>query len=332
MMIAPFDDGKLLRLALDGAEQGIFFYDVDRDSVSWDARTSRIYGFERAAASMSMEEMLLLMHVEDLPEIRAGIGGALDPEGDGIYRLDHRIRTVDGSIRWIAAHARTEFTGETPDRRPHSMRGVVRDITAARDAERQRALLAAELDHRVRNLLATVQAMASQCLRHASEPERFHTSFMGRLQAMAAAHGVLTTVNRPSGRLRDLVEEQLRPFGGDNAGRVRINGPDVVLDGPATHALGLALHELASNASRFGALSSATGCVCLEWGVETEPECTVRIEWREIGGPVARTPPREGFGARLIRHSLEHALGGSAVVAYLAEGLSATLRLPHIRH
>ena len=200
------------------------------------------------------------------------------------------------------------------------------DVTDRVRAERQQKLLVDELNHRVKNTLATVQAIASQTLRTNPEPLAFRQAFEARLIALSATHNLLTESNWRGARLHDVVVLEFRPYGAE---RYRVRGPQVDLPPAEALALGLLFHELATNAAKYGALSSEEGCVEVDWAVGGEG-ATRRLElvWAERGGPPVSPPERRGFGSRLIERSLRAQLGGEAALEFAEAGLRCRVTLP----
>jgi two-component system CheB/CheR fusion protein len=192
------------------------------------------------------------------------------------------------------------------------------EITERSKAEQAHRLLVEEMKHRVKNSLATVQAIASQSLRSASEKER--AAFVARLRALANAHDVLTQENWHRAPLRDIVNQALLPFG-DN--RFTIAGPSVPIAADKSLQLTMALHELATNAVKYGALSNATGQVHIDWTVLDDPSgARLRICWEERGGPPVQPIDHKGFGSKLIEVSLE-----KSEVVFAPEGVSCVLEI-----
>ena len=198
--------------------------------------------------------------------------------------------------------------------------GLVRDITERKRAEEHQRLLMAELDHRVRNTLAAVQSMARQTL---GEGERVE-AFLGRLAAFAQAHTLLAQGRWRGAGLKALVGAALEAHGG----RVHPDGPDVLLRPKATQALGMVLHELATNAAKYGAWSVPEGRVAVRWRVRAGDPRRLVLEWAEEGGPAVRPPRCQGFGTRLVEWSLAHELEGTAALEFRPEGLRCAIELP----
>ena len=198
------------------------------------------------------------------------------------------------------------------------------DVTDRVTGERQQKLLLDELNHRVKNSLATVQAIADQTLRTTETPEAFRVAFEARLMALSATHNLLTAGAWESAYLRDVALMELRPHGPE---RYRLDGPDIGLEPAQTLALGLLFHELATNAAKHGALSTGEGSVAVSWRIDPASG-ELEIDWSEHGGPPVAPPVRRGFGSRLIERSLRGQLGGEAAIDYAPDGLRCQIRLP----
>ncbi|HEX2257017.1 MAG TPA: HWE histidine kinase domain-containing protein [Afifellaceae bacterium] len=205
-------------------------------------------------------------------------------------------------------------------------RQAEQEIEARRRTEEHQALLLAELNHRVKNTLAVVLAIAQQTLKHSPSAEVFNAAFQGRLQALARAHTVLTEGNWTTARLRTLIDEALAPHVAADSGRISIAGPDVIVPPKPALALSLVMHELATNALKYGALSSAAGRVAVSWQ-PCEPE-SICLEWQEEGGPSVGTPAGHGFGSKLIEINVRHELGGSIETEFRQTGFHCRLVLP----
>ena len=187
-----------------------------------------------------------------------------------------------------------------------------------------------ELSHRSKNLLAVVQSIARQVARRSRSFDDFDTAFAARIRALADVHDLLIMRNWQGADLREVISSQLLPFGQPDDGRLTVHGPDLMLRPKAVEHLGLALHELATNATKHGALSLPAGSVDLRWTVETGggPSPQLRIVWQERGGPAVTAPEHQGFGHMVITHLVPKALDGEAQLDYAAAGLRWTLLAP----
>jgi PAS domain S-box-containing protein len=193
------------------------------------------------------------------------------------------------------------------------------DVTERILAQQQQRLLLDELNHRVKNTLANVQAIAAQTLRAAPDPAAFRHAFEARLMALSATHDLLTASTWTGASLTDVLLLELKPHG---AGRYRLEGPAVTLTSQETLTFGLVFHELATNAAKYGALSNPDGCVEVRWSVKRDGQPRLHLEWREHGGPaISQAPERTGFGSRLIERSIRADLDGKAQIEWAAQGL-----------
>jgi len=202
------------------------------------------------------------------------------------------------------------------------------DISDRVKSEQQREMLVNELSHRVKNSLATVQTIASHTLRDATDLESFRTAFVGRLMAISKCHDLLVDATRRTADLSQLVRDQVLPYARAGAGsQVSVFGPPLVLGPEASHTFGLILHELATNAAKYGALSNEDGRLNIKWKRGSGSDgAEVMVTWEETGGPPVSPPERRGFGSVLIEQSLTYSLGGKAEIEYRPVGLLARFR------
>lgn len=197
-----------------------------------------------------------------------------------------------------------------------------------------REVMVAELDHRVKNTLASTLSMASQTLRSASTPQAFTEAFEGRVFSMASAHETLARADWGPTALEDVVAAAMAPFGGVDTGRITVGGPEVTVTGEAAVAFHLALHELAVNAVQHGALRGPDGRITIEWGIgydEVDGEQTparLAFTWRESGGPTVVDPQRRGFGSKVLEQGLSRELSGEGRLVFDPDGLRFVLAAP----
>jgi two-component sensor histidine kinase len=202
---------------------------------------------------------------------------------------------------------------------------VFRDVTDRKRAEAQRDLLIRELHHRVKNTLATVQAIAAQTFRHEGVEPSVQATFEGRLLTLSAVHSVLTDANWASAELHDVVASTLRPHRAPGRERFAVQGPALRLRPQSAVALSMALHELCTNAIKYGALSVDAGRVDLQWRAA---DGRFRLRWQELDGPPVAEPRRRGFGSRLIERSLAAQLQGDVVIDFQPAGVVCTIDAP----
>ena len=230
----------------------------------------------------------------------------------------------------LGAASRTFLVTKAPLRDPGGalvgLVGTARDISDRKDGERHRDLLVAELNHRVKNTLAIVQSVAHQTFRPSVDPVAAREQFDNRLQALAAAHDLLTRNGWNAFQLDELLARALEPF---RIGRFDLSGPGVRLEARMAVALALALHELATNAVKYGALSNETGRVALDWHLVTRGSGPrLRLTWRETGGPPVAKPAGRGFGSRLIERGLGRELGGEVALEFAPTGVVCRIEMP----
>jgi len=202
--------------------------------------------------------------------------------------------------------------------RAKSADSLALEIEHRRRIERHQNLLLDELNHRVKNTLATVQAMAIQTLKGADLPAR--DAFISRLFALSGQHDLLTLDNWEGASFEGVVRRALRPYREDDKTRFRVEGPPVHLDPKRALALGMGFHELATNAAKYGALSNATGIVHVSWTIEPDGQL-LRLRWEEHGGPAVSAPKQRGFGLRLIEHGLSREISGAVRLNFAPQGL-----------
>ena len=242
------------------------------------------------------------------------------------YSVEKRLIRKDGRVVWLSVRSSPVWADE--QQLLYVVR-VVQDVTERKAAERRQKLLIDELNHRVKNTLATVQSLARQTARAAPTPEQFREGFEGRLIALSKAHDQLTVHHWESADLRALIAGSLAPYAAAGADRIVLRGEDVELRPRAVLTLAMAFHELTTNAAKYGALSAAGGRIEIRWQpVEEENRRLLKIDWIELGGPPVVEPERRGFGSRLIEGSIAAELGGHARLAYEPGGLCCAMVIP----
>lgn len=236
------------------------------------------------------------------------------------YEVEYRMLAADQRLVWFqdVVHVIRDDEG------PYVLRGFMIDITVRKRAEEARQLLLRELDHRVKNTLSTVQAVAELTLRTATSLPAFGDTFRGRIAALARMHAAIWRNKGTPLRLRELAELSLAPFGHEGA-RAVIEGEEVLIPLQSAGALGLVLHELATNAVKHGALSVMSGSVRVTWYVDAHQLC---LTWRESGGPIVTEPSHRGFGSTLIKESIPYELGGSVTLDFAPGGVQCTISMP----
>ncbi|RIA47625.1 CheR family methyltransferase [Dichotomicrobium thermohalophilum] len=260
---------------------------------------------------------------EDQPEVMAAIRDAIRTKS--VFELEHRVRRSDGTVGWTFSRA----VPIVRDGEISEWFGAASDETDRKMLEEQQQLLIRELNHRVRNMLAVVQSLAEQTWRTAETEEDFLERFRQRLRAYSETHSLLTRSNWEGASLEDLVREVGSTFCEEGT-TVGIDGPTVMLTPDAATTLAMALHELGTNALKYGAWSQPGGHVNITWRFESEPAGGDRLhlEWGEQGGPSVSPPERRGFGSEVLKGALAYEFGGTVNLDYRPEGLLCTMDLP----
>jgi PAS domain S-box-containing protein len=307
-----------LRLALDAGRMAVWQVDAER-GVTPSAELNRMLGFPEDARP-SIREFAKLNLPGELERVRETAQAAL-ARGERHFEAEYRMRRTNGEVRWLLVSA--ELVGAR-DGQPAGAIGVAMDITDRKDSEERLKLLAREVDHRANNLLTIVQGTVQ--LSQAATTHALKEVLIGRIAALARAHQLLSEARWEGADLRRLVEEELLAFSLGEATRVAIAGPDVALSPAAAQALAMALHELATNAAKYGALSAPAGQVSVSW--TRKGRGALAIRWAETGGPLVARPSRRGLGTAMLARALSGPLGGKSKLDWRAEGLVCDLELP----
>jgi PAS domain S-box-containing protein len=322
-----------LRRALIGAQMGDWAWDAKSDQMTFSQLALALYGIGSESQGMSRDNLRhLLLHPDDVEAVRQAAQDAHAQAHQ--YDVEYRVRRGDG-WRWMRVMGGPHVVdGETV-----GMHGLVQDIHDRKLAserlqaeidERERGqqrqtLLIHELNHRVKNILAMVQAIAMQTLSTAPTPEAARTALEQRLVALAGAHDVLTRESWDGAELLDIIAGATKAHENRPGDRFRIKGPRVRLEPKTAVSLAMALHELATNAVKYGALSAEAGWIDIAWtATPAKGGIELLLEWSEHGGPEPHPPARTGFGTRLILRSLA-AEQGSAELTYPKEGCRCRL-------
>lgn len=310
-------DHRRLELALDSAGFGEFEWDPAKDSYIVSPRMAALTGLA-PGVHRGREPGLLQPHIhpEDAERIRAETAAVM--RAGGPFQLEFRyIRPDDGRTVWLRSSG---YNSVGPDGEPAGFTGVLEDISARKAEDDRRHTLMAELDHRVKNVLAAVQSLAIQTAKRTTSLEAFLENFAGRLKSMASANELLTAARWRGAAIDHLASAEL---GALALGQTHWEGPELFLTPRAANALSLALHELATNAVKFGALSVDTGRVSVRWS--GTPDGGFELVWAESGGPRVAPPTRRGFGSTLLEQVTSRELNGETVIEYAAGGVHARL-------
>jgi PAS domain S-box-containing protein len=306
-------------LALVAGQMGSWEWDPVNGHFVWDDGQYRIFGVDPNSFEVTVDNIKALIHPEDWKHLQNAITPAT--QSSPSFQTEFRVCRPNGELRWCIGTAVASLDATDNVVR---ISGVTVDITDRKEAEERQVLLAREVDHRARNALALVQSIVR--LTRSDTVKSYIAAVDGRIGALARAHTLLAQSRWQGADLGRLVEEELAPYraAGDDA-RIAASGPDVSLEPRTAQTLALALHELSTNAAKYGALSVASGRVGLNW--ELQPDSLV-LHWSESGGPLAKPPLTPGFGIRVISTSIERQLEGKADFDWRPEGLNCSLRVP----
>ena len=318
------------RLIVESArDYAIFTTDLQGRITSWNRGAREVLGWSEAEA-VGRPNTILYTPEDHM----AGIAEAemAQSVAEGRAEQDRWHLRSDGTRIW-GTEVMTPL--QDSDGKAHGFLKILRDRTDQKREEEQRKLLLAELNHRAKNTLATVQALLAQTASGAATPAALQEALEGRLNALAVAHDLLTREVWTGAWLADVVRVNLAPYSA-NADRLRVNGPDLRLTPNAALVLSMALNELATNAAKQGALSNDQGRLDITWSLECQTEapghCMLDMLWREQGGPPVVSSPQRGHGSRLIEDSVSYQLGGNVSLQFLPEGVECRFKVPMAKH
>ena len=304
-------------IALSAGDMGSWEVDLTTGHIEWDEGPYRIFGVDPAHFQPTIERIAAMMHPDDRK--RSSVADLVAQSGSR-FQVEFRLVRPSGEVRWCygAGIISRDATGKAV-----RMNGVTVDITDRKRAEERQVLLAREVDHRAKNTLAVVLSVLR--LTRAPTTKEFVAAVEGRVQALAATHNLLSATRWEGADLGKIVEEEMAPYHADHRQRVVTRGPPVVLLPATAQAVALALHELATNAAKYGALSTETGTLSVTWRGEGE---ALVLDWIETGGPATAEPARLGFGLTIVRSSIEAQFRGGVSYDWRPDGLRCTLSIP----
>jgi PAS domain S-box-containing protein len=276
---------------------------------------------QRESVHISVLEQLVIPEdaaIRSTPQSRA--------RGDAIPTVEYRIRRHDsGELRWL--YRSIDFVRDAVGK-PVKMFGVMQDITDRKEAESRQQLLVHELEHRIKNILAMVTAIVSQTLRD-TDIDSARTALTARLRALANAHDLLNKTRWTNASIEEVVQATIAPF---SVRQISVRGPRLPLDPKRALSLALAVNELATNALKYGALSTSTGMVSIEWSATLQGDASkdriLTWRWKETGGPPVDQPLRRGFGSLLLKRVLAIDFNGAVELDYCPDGVQCVLTAP----
>ncbi|MBZ0149149.1 MAG: response regulator [Pseudorhodoplanes sp.] len=307
-------------LALAAGKMGGWDWDRVNNLYFWDQGQRRIFGVGTDFV-VTAENIRALIYPDDLT--------VLDQAWDGLLttgtplQMEYRVRRPNGDVRWCLTSA-----AATHDAAGALVRvsGVTIDITDRKAAEERQTLLSREVDHRAKNALALVQSIV-RLTRH-TNPADYSRAIEGRINALSRVHTVLSQSRWQGADLGGLLREELAPFRTGEDGRIDMQGPELSLEPARAQTLALALHELTTNAAKYGALSGPAGRLRVHWAVAGDH---LNLEWHEENGSVVAKPDKNGFGTKIIVSSIEGQLGGRVKHNWRTDGVSCVISIPLVR-
>lgn len=307
---------ETLRLALTAADVGTWDFNIDTDELVWSDRCYAMLGVP-IGERITTGGFLACVHPNDRDKVMDAMRRALDPNLRADYSTEFRaIGRDDGVERWLNVNGRAFFG----DGKANRFVGAVVDVTERKRGELHLRLLVNELNHRVKNSLATIQAIAAQSFNGQHTLQEAREAFSSRVVALAQAHDLLTRENWEGAELHEIASRLVDLHGG--AARFELSGPAIRLSPKTALSLSMALHELATNAMKYGALSTPEGRVRIAWDLASAPGAArLDLTWTETGGPPVTPPATRGFGSRLIERGLAAELSGSAAIDYRPTGV-----------
>jgi len=319
--IALKESEARLQQALAGGQVVAFTWDLTTGQSQRSENASQVLGLEpQVATREQLSDFVARVHPEDRGYFVTQVKG-LCPDKPS-YSSSFRFIRPDGREIWLEEIGTAEFDAKG---RYLRLKGLTRDITERKRSEERQRLLVRELDHRVKNVLASVATIAQRTREGSASIDEFLQTFDGRIQSMANAHALLSRSHWEGVSLVKLVRSELAPCVGEGAATVE--GPDLLLTAEATQAVAIVLHELVTNASKYGALSTPRGRITVRWDWRGANEW-LSLQWIETDGPAVAAPSETGYGIRAIQQLVPHELGGAVNLTFDTDGLRCRIELP----
>jgi PAS domain S-box-containing protein len=311
-----------LALAGQAALVGSYVYDVNKGTMQISEGFATIHGLPDGTTETTISEWQSRVHPEDLARAE-GLREQVFAERRKEDTAEYRIVLSTGELRWIERRGVISY-GE--DGRPNRVVGVNIDVTERKRAEQHQQALNAELDHRVKNVLATVSAIIAQTQEASNSRAEFVSGLNSRINSLSRTHELLSQSNWRGASLAEIIRRELAPY---TRGNTEAEGPSVTLKAEATQAVATVLHELTTNAAKYGALSNLSGRVSVRWRwLQNRSDDRLVIEWQEIGGPLILAPSRSGYGTSIIRELIPFEFGGAVELSFATEGTKCRLEIP----
>jgi PAS domain S-box-containing protein len=311
-----------LALAAKAALVGSHADDPGQERMTISEGYAAIHGLPEGTTETTRREWRARVHPEDLARLEENRDRTFRDKRD-VYNVDYRIARAGDEIRWIEARGIVSYDSNGQPRR---VIGINIDVTERKRAEQHQRALNAELDHRVKNVLATVSAIIAQTQEASSPRADFVTGLISRINSLARTHELLSESNWRGASLAEIVRREIAPY---TRGNIEAGGPSVTLKAAATQAVATVLHELTTNAAKYGALSNRSGRVLVKWRwLQNGSHDRLIVEWQEVGGPPVLAPSRSGYGTSIIRELIPFELGGAVELSFNLEGTRCRLEIP----
>lgn len=313
-----------MRLALQSGKLGVWEWNLETDEIALDDRSRKTLNLP-GQGSITGEQLFGRVHPDDLPCVREQISDAIENAGE--LEIEFRLLDADGTQRLISARAMVR-QGEPG--RPAILVGVNSDVTRRWRAEQDRELLTSELHHRLQNVIAVARSLVSLSAAGSETAKELESAVQTRLAGLSERHRLLLREGWRDAGLDTLISGELRPYAAPGGGNLELQGPEVRITPRAATALGMALHELATNAAKYGALCDPDGKLTVRWKLTggDDQDRQLEIEWQERAKSQEPRPERTGFGTRLIDGTIRRQLGGSIERSLRDEGLLCTMAIP----
>jgi PAS domain S-box-containing protein len=313
-----------LALAGPAALVGSYAYDVDAGKLQISEGYAAIHGLPEGTNETTISEWLAKVHPEDVAHVKS-FRDQMFAEKRNLGKLEYRIVRSDGEVRWIE---RRNSVSYSVDGRPERVVGVSIDVSERKRAEQYQRTLNAELDHRVKNILATVRAIIAQTREASGSQADFVAGLDHRIESLARTHELLSETHWHDVPLVEIIRRELAPYSARNTD---IGGPNLTLKAEAAQGVAMVLHELTTNAAKYGALSSGSGRVTVRWRwLQNGSPDRLVIEWQEIDGPPVRGTSQSSYGTNIIRELIPFELGGAVELSFATEGTKCRIEIPGV--
>ena len=312
-----------LALAGRAARVGSYAYDVEKGLMQISEGYAAIHGLPAGTTETTLCEWRSRVHPDDLRRVEV-FRDQMFANRQKESNIEYRIVRPDGEMRWVERRSSVSYDG---DGRPTRVVGVSIDVTERKRAEDRQRILVAELDHRVKNALATVSSVISHTAVGSRSVADFVATIDGRIRSMATTQDLLRSGRWDGISLTELIRYELAPYA--TRQNTKISGPEVVLRPEAGQAMAMVLHELATNAAKYGALSTKQGSVSIRWEQRLNGHpLRLVLEWQEVGGPPVVDPDKASFGMSTIRDIIPYEFGGKVDLTFALEGVRCRVELP----